>query len=125
MAPVQAPAQGEDDSAVPTYPLYNIRSGQWSERVPTLAISIKQLLEFYQLVFLEFSRPVQMLGTTRSCLTQTGASCVLTFEIRIQCASRTVLTATEVDVSPRPAKALWCGNKRQPTLPKCLNQTLR
>ena len=81
MAPVQAPAQGEDDSAVPTYPFYNIKSGEWSVRVPTLAISIKQLLEFYQLVFLEFCSPVQMLGTTRSCLTQTGASCVLKFEI--------------------------------------------
>ena len=88
MAPVQAPAQGEDDSAVPTYPFYNIKSGEWSVRVPTLAISIKQLLEFYQLVFLEFSSPVQMLGTTRSCLTQTGASCVLKFEIRTQCAPR-------------------------------------
>ena len=47
MSPVQAPALGEGDSAVPTYPLYNIKSGKWSELVPTLAASIKQLLEFY------------------------------------------------------------------------------
>ena len=41
---MQAPALGEGDSAVPTYPLYNIKSGKWSELVPTLAVSIKQLL---------------------------------------------------------------------------------